>query len=188
MATIIAGRFQQQADVDQALDELQRVGFAREGIASFYLNPAGQHATYPIGGDRAISPGAKETGKGVAIGAAAGAAVGIAATPFLGPIGTVTSGLLGAHVGGLVGSLAEMKEKGETGEHGEDIENVAPVRKSGVFVAIAAHNREQESRAISMLRIMGAADIEHAEGAIVDGDWIDFDPVKPPELILPAPE
>lgn len=56
MATVIAARMQLQDQVDQAIGELERAGFAREHIASFYVNPPGQHATYPIGGDRFESP------------------------------------------------------------------------------------------------------------------------------------
>lgn len=188
MTNIIAGRFQQQSEVEDTVAELQRAGFAPDRIASFFVNPAGQHDAYPIGGDRAISPGAKESGKGVAAGAAAGAAVGVAATPFLGPVGTITGGLLGAHIGSLVGSLSTMKEQGETGEHAEDIENAAPIRHSGMMVAVAVGSREDHDRALNVLRALGAVDIECAEGTIENGDWIDFNPVAPPELVQSAPE
>jgi hypothetical protein len=185
---IIAGRFQQQSEAEDAIEELQRAGFARDRISTFYVNPAGQHAAFPIGGDNALSPGAKESEKGVATGAAAGAAIGVAATPFLGPVGAVTGGLLGAHIGGLVGGLSHMKEKGETGEHAEDTENAAPIRQAGMMAAVAVSDREQEDRAINVLRSLGAADIERAEGTITEGDWSDFNPVAPPALIEPAPE
>src|SRR6478736_10552046 len=101
---IIAGRFQTQPEANHAIEELQRSGFEREHISTFYVNPPGQHDAYPIGGDRAHSPGAKETDKGVATGAVAGAAVGaVAGTPVFGPLGTALGSLVGAHVGGLVG-------------------------------------------------------------------------------------
>ncbi|HVK94707.1 MAG TPA: hypothetical protein VM571_08265 [Noviherbaspirillum sp.] len=188
MATIIAGRFEQQAAADEAVEELVRSGFARERISCFFVNPAGQHDTFPIGGDRALSPGAKESNKGVALGAAAGAAIGVAATPFLGPVGTITGGLVGAHVGGLVGGLSQMKEKGETGEHAEDPENAAPLRQSGMFVAVAVADHAHEDHAINVLRAGGGADLERAEGTIENGDWSDFDPVTAPVLIGRAPE
>lgn len=190
MTTIIAGRFQTQPEVDDTIAELQRAGFARERISTFYVNPAGRHATYPIGGDADKSQGAKESGKGVAVGAAAGAAVGVATTPVLGPLGPVTGGLLGAHVGGLVGGLSQMKERGDTGEHNEDPENATPLRKSGLMLAIdvGVHGgHEYEDRAINVLRSLGASDIERAEGTIVDGDWTDFDPMSTPALINSSP-
>jgi hypothetical protein len=179
---IIAGRFQQQSEADDAMEELVRAGFARDRLASFFVNPAGQHATFPIGGDQALSPGAKESGKGVAAGAATGAAVGLAATAALGPVGAI-GGLVGAHVGGLVGSLSEMKEKGDTGEHAEDAENATPPRKSGMMVAVALEEESAEERAISVLRSLGAADIERAQGILENGDWKDFNPVAPPTLV-----
>jgi hypothetical protein len=188
VATIIAGRFQQQSEVEDTIEELVRAGFTRDRISSFYVNPAGQHDAYPIGGDHAVSPGAKESDKGVALGAATGAAVGIAATPFLGPVGTVTGGLLGAHIGGRVGSLSEMKEKGETGEHAEDAENAAPIRHSGMLVAVAVDDQEDHDRAVNVLRSLGAMDLERAEGTIENSDWVDFNPVEPPTLLQNAPE
>ncbi len=183
MATIIAGRFQQQSEAEEVMEELLRAGFPREGISIFYCNPPGRHDAYPIGGDHDRSPGAKETGKGVATGVAAGAAAGIAATPVLGPLGPVTGGLLGAHIGGLVGGLSKMKEKGDLGEHGDDVENAAPLRRDGVMVAIAVGDDEHEERAIHALRVSGAADIERAQGTVENGDWVDFNPVEPPVLV-----
>lgn len=188
MTTIIAGRLQQQSAVDETTEELVRAGFARDRIASFYVNPPGQHDAYPIGGDHAVSAGAKQTGKGAALGVAAGAATGFAAAPFLGPVGAITGGLLGAHVGGLVGSLSEMKEPGETGEHAEDIDNAAPLRHAGLLLATAIDDGDQEDSVIRIFRAMGATDIERAEGRIEHGDWIDFDPASPPALVAYAPE
>ena len=183
---IIAGRFQTQAEAEGAVEELQRAGLERAQISIFFVNPPGQHNAFPIGGDRAISPGAKETDKGIAAGAATGAAVGATAgTPLFGPVGTVTGGLVGAHVGGLIGSVSQMKEKGETGEHAEDEENAAPLRKSGMIVAVAIDGQEQEGHAINVLRSLGASDLERAEGMIENGDWSDFNPVVPPVLLQP---
>lgn len=189
MTTIIAGRLQQQSEVEDAIEELARAGFAREKISSFYVNPPGQHDATPVGGDHLLSPGAKESGKGVAAGAATGAAVGAAATSFLGPVGTVTGSLVGAHVGGLIGSMSTMKEHGETGEHGEDAENAAPVRKSGMMIAVACHDQEEERHSVNLLRSLGATDIERAQGTIENGDWNDFDPLTSPMLVdFEAPE
>lgn len=182
MATIIAGRFQQQSEAEDTVEELVRAGFARDRVCMFFCNPAGQHDAFPIGGDRALSPGAKESDKGVAAGAATGAVIGVAATPVLGPVGAITGGLVGAHIGGLVGGMSQMKERGDTGEHGEDMENAVPVRHSGMMVATAIDDQEQEDRVIDVLRAYGAADIERAQGTITDGDWTDFDPLAPPVL------
>ena len=183
MSVIIAGRFSQQSEVQDSMEELLRAGFGREQISAFYVNPPGMHDNYPMGGDHDRSPGAHESDKGIARGAAAGAAVGVAATPFLGPVGAVTGGLLGAHIGGLVGGLSEMKERGETGEEGEDADNADPLRHAGMMLAIAIDGSEQEDRAINLLQSLGAADIERSEGTITDGDWVDFDPTSLPHLV-----
>lgn len=187
MTTIIAGRFELQTGVDDAIEELMHAGFSREQISSFYLSPAGRHAEFPIGGDTDKSAGAKESGKGVAGGVAVGAAAGVAATPVLGPLGPVAGGLLGAHIGGLVGGLSKMKEQGEVGDEGEDAENAAPMRKSGMMVAVAVGDHEHEDHAINLLRSLGAMDIERAEGTIDNGDWHDFNPLSIPELIHDTP-
>lgn len=104
MANIIAGRFDELEQVEHATSELVRAGFASEHICNFYVSSAGRHDETPIGGDRDISPGAEDSKKGVAAGAAIGATVGIAGAPVLGPAGP----LLGAHLGSLVGSLSQM--------------------------------------------------------------------------------
>lgn len=184
--TIIAGRFEQQAAAAATVEEFERAGFDATRIASFYVNPRGQHDAYPYGGDHEKSPGAQETDRGTVAGAVAGGAVGVAAAPLLGPVGVVTGGLVGAHIGGLVGGVSKMKEHGETGEG--DAENAAAVRRSGMMVAIAVDSHEQEDQAINLLRALGAADIERAEGTIAGGDWTDFDPVEPPALIGPPSE
>ncbi len=182
MTTIIAGRFQQQSEVEDSTEELLRAGFARDRIASFFLNPQGQHNLYSIGGDRAKSPGAKETDVGAAAGAVTGGVAGLAAAPVLGPVGPVTGGLVGAYVGGLIGGVSKMKEHGDAGSQADDIENVAPVRHSGMYVAVAVESREQQDLALQTLRALGAADIELADGTIAAGDWEDFDPLSVPVL------
>lgn len=181
MTTIIAGRFDEQSEAQGTMEELLRAGFGREQISTFYCNPPGQHDSYPIGGDRDKSPGAKESDKGVAKGAAAGAAIGVATAPILGPLGAITGGLVGAHIGGTMGAMSEMKERGET--TGEDPENAVGERRAGMMVAVAVTDHDLEERAIGLLQSVGAADIERAEGHIENGDWVDFDPVTAPTLV-----
>ena len=106
MANIIAGRFDELAQVERATAELVRAGFAPDRICNFYVSSAGRHNETPIGGDNSVSPGAEDSSKGVAAGAAVGATVGIAGAPVLGPAGP----LLGAHLGALVGSLSKMDD------------------------------------------------------------------------------
>jgi hypothetical protein len=188
MTTIIAGRFEQQDQVQHVIEEMVRNGFSHEQISSFYVNPPGQHNQTPIGGDRDKSPGAKEspvgTAAGMATGGTVGAAVGAATAPVTGPLGAVTGAFVGAHIGSLVGSLNKMDDNGEAVE-----ENEVPVRQAGMVVAVSAPEPANEKQAIEVLRSLGAEDIERTEGTIVDGDWKDFDPVSAPALVedQPAP-
>ena len=83
MTPIIAGRFEQEAQADRAAEALRQQGFAAEDVTVFYLNPPGQHATFPVGGDRDKSHGATHAHsgalKGAAIGGVVGLGVGVAA-------------------------------------------------------------------------------------------------------------
>lgn len=193
MSHIIAGRFKEQDQVTRAIDAMVDAGFPQECISSFYLNPPGQHNLYSIGGDRDDSPGAHQTTAGVATGAATGGAVGagvgLIGAPVFGPVGPAVGALVGAHVGGLIGSLSQMKEKGEnekvtdadTREEASD--NTLKQRKSGLMVAVSINGDQSQRNAISVLKQLGAEDIEQAEGNIIDGDWQDFDPLQPPRLL-----
>jgi hypothetical protein len=183
MSTIIAGHFQLQDEVEQARRALVDAGFASERISGFYLSQPGQHDMTPLGGDHLHSPGAKESPEGVVEGAGAGAAVGAVAgavtSPVTGPLGPVVGGLLGAHVGSLF-SFSKMKEAGEKEEGGRaPLEN----RPAGMLVAVAFDEPALEQQAVDLLRRLGAHHIERAKGNIVDGDWADFDPSSPPDII-----
>lgn len=176
MATIIAGHFQLQETALQVCEAFKAAGFDAGRVTTFFNNPPGQHNVIPTGGDRAESPGAKETpeavAKGEVTGAAVGAAVGAATIPLTGPLGPVLGGLVGAHVGSLY-SFSELKEKDESG---------APPRRSGMMVAVAVGG-EEEARAIELMRQQGAEKVERAEGMITGGDWKDFDPLSVPQYI-----
>ena len=62
MTDIVAGRFEQQTDAQAAVERLLRHGFRRDDVSSFFVNPPGQHARFPVGGDRNVSPGARGAG------------------------------------------------------------------------------------------------------------------------------
>jgi hypothetical protein len=183
MSNIIAGRFQTQDEVVAAIDELEHIGIARNAISSFYVNPAGQHDLYAIGGDQDKSQGAKETGKGVVEGASTGGVVGVAAgaaaLPVTGPIAPVVGGLVGGYIGSLVGSMHATKERFAPEEGGENRE--VP-RKAGMMVAVATESLQQEHDVLALLKSIHADAIEHSNGTIVDGDWADFDPLSAPQF------
>ncbi|SFF83329.1 hypothetical protein SAMN05518865_10588 [Duganella sp. CF458] len=176
MATIIAGHFQLQETALDVCEAFKAAGFDAGRVTTFFNNPPGQHNVIPTGGDRAESPGAKQTpaavAKGEVTGAAIGAAAGAAAIPLTGPLGPVLGGLVGAHVGSLY-SFSEMKEKDESGP---------PPRHSGMMVAVAVDGAE-EARALTLMRQQGAEQVERAEGIIENGDWKDFNPLSSPQFV-----
>jgi hypothetical protein len=205
MTPIIAGRFEQEAQAEAAVAALRHGGFDAADVTLFFVNPAGQHATYLIGGDRDASPGAKHAHggalKGAAVGTAVGVGVGLAASPLMGPVAVVAEAGAGAYAGSLVGALGEMEEKPAAAKPDEHVvepaatvaapreTDNASVRSSGIFVAVRAVEFAKRVAAVNVLRAKGAQDIERADGTWQGGQWIDFDPLKPPLLVdLPAPE
>lgn len=185
MSTIIAGCFEQQDTAQHAIEELEQAGFPRDQISTFYVNPMGQHASYPIGGDHDKSQGAEDSGKGVVAGATTGgtlgAAVGATTIPVTGPIGPAVGAMLGAHIGSLVGSMNQMKDDGDALQQQEH-----PLRKAGMYVAVVQPEGSSEDPIVDILRNCGANSVERAQGTIENGDWSDFDPASSPDLIIPS--
>jgi hypothetical protein len=54
-----------------------------------------------------------------------------------------------------------------------------------MLVAVALADAAEESRVLEVLRDLGAHHIERADGTIVAGDWVDFDPLSLPVIIAP---
>lgn len=187
MATLIAGRFAQQDHVENAFNKLLHTGFARQDMSLFYVNPQGQHGTFPIGGDEDESHGTHEASRGAVRGAAGGVGVGTlvgaATLPVFGPAGPLLGAAVGAYTGSLVGALNKMKK---SKEHIDEKNHVLPdadpdethERKAGLLLAVAVKNPEQRARAINILSVF-ALELEEAEGTLNNGQWIDFDPLKP---------
>jgi hypothetical protein len=208
VATIIAARFPLQQDIDRARRALRDAGYADDRISAFYVNEPGQHDVFPIGGDRADSPGAGAAGEGVAKGAAAGgalgAAVGAATAVVTGPAGPALGALVGAHVGSLY-SLNKMKDAGQhdqdTQEDGAGDNRRAP-RAAGMLIAVALDDDAPDAAVaagradtpagagtparagvVQLFRQLGASGLEQAAGTIRDGDWVDFDPLSVPQPV-----
>lgn len=188
MSTIIAARVQTQDEVSTVVKRLVADGFASEKVSSFFVNPAGQHDAYALGGDHDKSPGAEQSGSGMAAGMTGGgligALVGVAGTAIAGPIGPVVGALVGAHSGGLLGAMSSMKESPEINPVDEAHDYHEVPRRSGMLVAVEIHSMDEQLRAIALLRRAGAEDIERSHGSISDGTWADFNPLSP-SLLLP---
>ena len=192
MATIIAGRVETQQRADDLMAQLQSRGISASDMQAFYVNPPGQHGTYPIGGDMEADPGTEEAGLGQASGIAAGAAAGLAAgavagaaVPPLAPIIAVAMAGVGAHVGGMAGALASTRtpheEKEETEPKTPDADAV-DMRRGGIMLAVRV-DPANERKVIDVLRAAGVEDLERAQGDWQDGQWVDFDPLAPPHKI-----
>src|SRR4051812_26560081 len=102
MSSIIAATFDHKSEAESAIRELIASGVDETSVCMFALNPPGQHAALPIGGDHYASAGATHAGNGAATGAAVGGAVGLgvglAISPVTGPLGPVGGAALGAYV------------------------------------------------------------------------------------------
>lgn len=182
MSKIIAGRFDQQAEVDSARAALQEAGVDAERIASFFVNPPGQHDRYPIGGDHDKSRGAQDSAGGLEAGGVVGGgtigmAIGAVAMPLVGPAGLVAGALVGAHLGNLVGSLSQMDDDAGQASGG--------VRRAGMMIAVSVPDEASERHVIALLHALGARDIELGQGQILGGDWPEFDPLVLPQLVRP---
>jgi hypothetical protein len=183
MTTIVAGIFETEAAADRAAEQLHRAGFEQGDLDQFVLSPPGRHHRLPMGGDEAADPkaGDGQTGalSGAAIGSAVGAAVGVAVTPLLGPVAIPGGLAAGAYVGSLAGAMNSMHDAPAAAD---------PVtRPAGVMVAVNAELGEDEEVAVDLMRQSGARMIERADGAWSDGHWLDFDPVKPPQVLEQRP-
>ncbi len=181
MATIIAGGFETYAETQAALERLAASGINPEYICEFHINPPGMHSQTVIGGDRNESPGAHHVKggatRGAAVGAVVGTAAGIAATPLMGPAGIVAGAGVGAYTGSLVGGM-----KGGVDHEAQPDHTV--VRPAEAMVAVNADGAGVAPEEIArVFEDCGAWQIERAEGLWEDGEWADFDPVAPPQLI-----
>lgn len=192
MATIIAARVETQQRADELMTQLKSHGVAADDMQAFYVNPPGQHGTYPIGGDVAVDTGTEESNIGQASGVAAGAAAGLAAgaiagaaIPPLAPIIAVALAGVGAHVGGMAGALAstrtshEERQETETSTPDADAINM---RRGGMTLAVRV-DAANEKIVIDLLSAAAVEDLERAQGEWQDGQWVDFDPLAPPHKI-----
>ena len=187
MTDIVAGRFEQQDDAQAAVERLLQHGFRRDDVSSFFVNPPGQHAKFPVGGDRNVSPGARGAGRaaiaGAVIGGVLGFVFGLAAMKVYGFAAAVAGAVAGAYLGMLAGALARMQDRRTTGIGATAAAEAPEVRHAGIMVAAHATSASTRDEAVRTLRSAGALDIETAEGEWRDGRWTSFDPTTPPARV-----
>ena len=187
MSLIVAARFQTFDEASEAARRLRLEGFPEDDFHTFYINTAGEHARYPLGGDRAADPDAR----GAHLGALAGAAAVGVLFALAGGLAAVWSGAAtlvvvaaagaGAYLGALGGALwvtgKSRRRTAVTTPQGHPT-----VRQAGVMLALpVAPEREQAARRV--LREAGGHDIERAHGRWLEGKWEDFDPLEPPRHV-----
>ncbi|HEY2000283.1 glycine zipper domain-containing protein [Paraburkholderia sp.] len=185
MSLIVAARFTTFPQAEEAAQRLFKSGFVEEDVTLFFVNPGGQHARYPIGGDTGTDAGAadapKGAGKGVTIGAVVGAVIGVAIfalfkAPLL--VSLIAAGV-GAYVGSLVGAMSHTRDGGKLGRRRMGDRDT---RDSGVLLAVHV-SPDSQYDAARLLRDAGGDSIERATGRWQQGRWADFDPTRPPRPV-----
>jgi hypothetical protein len=179
MSLIVAGRFTTFPAAEEAASRLFARGFVEEDVSLFFVNPRGQHARHPIGGDVGVDSESERAstgaGKGGAIGALIGAVVGVAifrsmSAPLL--VLLIAAGV-GAYVGSLAGAMSHMRGGGRIPRAHVHRES----RDSGVLLAVHVTPDTQQT-ATEVLREAGSLEIERATGRWQQGRWSDFDPTR----------
>ena len=186
MSLIVAGRFHTFDKAEQAAAQLFTRGFLEEDVSLFYVNPPGQHAIFPVGGDvdvdRSMRPAQKGAGGGVVVGAVIGAGVGaaIVAATHMSALVFVIASAVGAYIGSFIGAMGTTRHAKDdpplAASHREDQQ---PVRESGVLLAVHVTD-ETRRMAEDVLRDAGALEVERASGRWQRGKWADFNPVSAP--------
>lgn len=189
MSLIIAGRFDTFAQAEAAAGQLFARGFAEDDVTLFFVNPAGQHGRFPLGGDVAVDAGTRKAGagagRGIVFGAIAGAVIGAVALALLQAsvlVLALATGL-GAYLGSLVGALSMTRDPDRVSNAPENVPDpnrqVKTERDAGVLLAVHV-NPDTRETAAEVLRQAGAQDVERAYGRWSEGRWVDFDPLAPP--------
>ena len=188
MARIIAGTLETHDKALRVMETLRAAGIPPDHMTTFYVAPPGQHGAFPIGGDAYSDAGAKQVGEGSLKGAATGAAVGAGggaaiataaalagAIPIAAPVILAAAAAIGAYIGSLQGGMRLAHD-----DHDEPAtDDCQPSRHAGALVAVYIDDATREQEVIDVLRNHGAMDLECEEGEWRDGQWVDFDAVKP---------
>lgn len=188
MSLIIAARFETVNTAEQAARQLLAAGVTSDNIHTFYVNQAGHHGLYPLGGDEAVDPDAGGAFMGAVSGAVLIGLIGAALGALLGYLaGFVLMGALvglgaGAYIGSLFGAMRMIGKRRRSRPPRKD--GTMPnnkTRPSGMLLAV--HVTSENSLTIArLLRDAGGMEVERAHGRWEDGGWKDFDPLEGPEL------
>lgn len=168
MSQMVLGAFNDQETADQAIRELEKVGYDREHISVISKSDKYKSEGYGTSGGMAESAVAGAT-TGAAVGGLAGLLAGTGILPALagffigGPIGaalgltgaaavTLSGAATGAMAGGLIGALSSLGLNKETAESYE-----RTVNEGGVVVGITEEGISTHGK--SILQQYGATDV-----------------------------
>lgn len=189
MTLIVAARFQTFDQATVAAQKLFAEGFTEDDVHTFYINSAGEHGRFPLGGDRVADPDAKGGHLGAMAGASALGLVfallgGLIAARMAAPILIViASAGVGAYLGALAGALWIVGRDKRKRQAAPGVPEMHPaVRAAGVMLALHVPVGK-EALARQVLRESGGRDIERAQGRWLNGKWEDFDPLTPPKHV-----
>lgn len=167
MAYIIAASVQLQDQAENVIKQLINAGFAPDKVTSFYVNPPGQHALYPIGGDRYKSPD-EEGNEGTSTTLEAAAA----------NVAEAVMGIMENKDSSVNNQTSQPAIKPDASE--SECGKTQSLRSAGMLVAVELADSTHQDKAVSVLVGLGANNIESAEGEIIDGEWHNFDPLIAP--------
>lgn len=188
MSLIVAARFDTFDAAQGAADALMKAGVTPDALHTFFVNPAGAHDRYPMGGDRAADPDSEGGPTGAVGGAAAigllGAVIGgVVAFAFGTSLVTIVGGAgVGAYIGSLIGAMSALgraRPRRSLVQAAEAQANQG--RASGVLLAVHT-SAEHEMNIARLLKEAGGTEIERAHGRWREGKWEDFDPLASPTL------
>jgi len=202
VSLIIAARFDTFPHANDAGHALLQRGFHPGDITSFYVNPAGQHSLYPLGGDRSMDRGTRKSPRGAIVGALIGLVIGAVVGALLllffnvPEILVIAMSLVFAYGGSLAGAMYAAKDASaaraivrgpSAGDTPGPQRVVRPenAHASGVMVAVRVTPGNRDL-ARKVLKTSGGMDIEQAEGTWRDGTWVDFDPLIVPRSAPPG--
>jgi len=185
MALIVAARFDTFEDAEKAATALMSEGVTADELHTFFVNPAGWHDRYPLGGDRAADPNSR----GAPATAVAGAALVGLAGAFLGgivawlfttsPLPVVGGVAVGAYVGSLAGAMYSLGRPRRQGRFEAARTKATEGRRAGVLLAVHTAP-ERQGEIAALLRNAGGMEVERAHGRWNQGRWEDFDPLRSP--------
>lgn len=199
MSKVINGNFQDLDAAKRAVEDLLSMGFSADRTTCFSLTLIAER-TKKTGhtpandvlsdADHAVQTGlekeAPAAAEGALLGAAVGGAIGVAFALGAPPLAAATALGIGAYGGSLYGALSGMEAadaKATEAAEATAMKQTSHARQSGTLVAAVANGEVQLDSAKRILQSHGATDIELREGILQNGQWLDFNPSSPLQLL-----